>query len=268
MQHSGRLRSLMEVRFYGYTVDRCLSIPQQAIVSCIREYKLLRLHVRYGMQSGDVFFRRGVPPPLDYYCGSSSTPNTLTCLICAKALKAWRSGSLWSWSGLNHPICWKWVDRCKPWRLIVAFFQEQPNQFICRIVLIQIFKIYHGHWINRNPLDNNVQYQLNGEHRRSVSHQRDLGVIVDETSKPHRQCAKAAKSANSIMRAIKTSFMNNTPTLFDKLYGTFIRPHLEYSFQAWWPWLRKGIKLLEDVQRRSTKLVKGLQDIAYEGSIC
>ncbi len=51
------------------------------------------------------------------------------------------------------------------------------------------------------------------EHLRSVSHQRDLGVIVDETLKPHRQSTKAAKSANSIMRAIKASFMN-TPTLF------------------------------------------------------
>ncbi len=58
--------------------------------------------------------------------------------------------------------------------------------------------------------------------------------------------------------------MNITPTLFDKLYGTFRRPHLDYSFQAWRLWLRKDIKLLEDVQRRSTKHVKGLQDIEYE----
>ncbi len=47
----------------------------------------------------------------------------------------------------------------------------------------------------RQARDNNVQYQLSGEHLRGVSHQRDLGVIVDETLKPHRQCAKAAKSA-------------------------------------------------------------------------
>ncbi len=61
----------------------------------------------------------------------------------------------------------------------------------------------------RQARENNVQYQLNGEHLKSVSHQRDLGVIVDETLRPHRQCAKAAKSANSIMRAIKASFMNS-----------------------------------------------------------
>ncbi len=78
----------------------------------------------------------------------------------------------------------------------------------------------------RQARDNNVQYQPNGERLGSVGHQRDLDVIVDETLKPHRQCA------NSIMRAIKASFMNITPTRFDKLYGTFIRPHLENSFRA------------------------------------
>ncbi len=51
--------------------------------------------------------------------------------------------------------------------------------------------------------NNNPQYQLNGKRLRSVSNQRDLGVIVDETLKPSRQCAKAVNNANSIMRAIK-----------------------------------------------------------------
>ncbi len=82
---------------------------------------------------------------------------------------------------------------------------------------------------------------------------------MDETHKPHRECAKAAKSANSIMGAIKASFMCATPTLFNKLYGIFIRPHLEYSFKACRPWLKKVINLLEDVQMRSHKLGKGLQ---------
>ncbi len=45
---------------------------------------------------------------------------------------------------------------------------------------------------SRQAKGNNVQYQLNGEPLRSVSHQSDLGVIVDETLKPHRQCAKTA----------------------------------------------------------------------------
>ncbi len=44
----------------------------------------------------------------------------------------------------------------------------------------------------------------------------------------------------------------------------FIRPHLEYSFQALRQWLKKDVNLLEDVQRRSTKLVKCRKDCEYE----
>ncbi len=110
----------------------------------------------------------------------------------------------------------------------------------------------------RQAKDNNVQYQQNREPVRSVSHTRHWGVIVEEALKPHRQCANVVKSA------LKASFMNITPTFFDKLYGNFIHPHLIYSFQAWQPWLKKGIKLLEDVQRRSTKLLRSLQGIEYE----
>ncbi len=42
----------------------------------------------------------------------------------------------------------------------------------------------------RQAKDSNVQYQLNNELLRYVNHKRDLGVIVDETLKPHRQCEK------------------------------------------------------------------------------
>ncbi len=72
--------------------------------------------------------------------------------------------------------------------------------------------------------DKHPQYQLNGERFRCVSYQRDLGVMVDETLKPNRQCAKAAKNVKSIMKAMKASFNNITPALFNKLYGAFIRP--------------------------------------------
>jgi len=39
---------------------------------------------------------------------------------------------------------------------------------------------------------------------------------------------------------------------------------LEYAIQSWSPYLRKDIDHLERVQRRATKLVKGLKSLSYD----
>ena len=48
------------------------------------------------------------------------------------------------------------------------------------------------------------------------------------------------------------------------LYKTLVRPHVEYCVSAWSPYYRKDKELLEKVQRRFTKMIKGMKGISYE----
>ena len=63
---------------------------------------------------------------------------------------------------------------------------------------------------------------------------------------------------------IKRTFTSRDKGIILSLYKSLVRPHLEHCVQAWRPYLKKDIDLLEGVQHRATKIIDGLQNMAYE----
>ncbi|KAK4817899.1 hypothetical protein QYF61_002283 [Mycteria americana] len=102
------------------------------------------------------------------------------------------------------------------------------------------------HLSHSNPMQ---RYRLGEEWLESCLVEKDLGML-----------------ANNQLNMIqpRNSVASRTREVIVPLYLALVRLHLEYCVQFWAPHYKRDIEVLEHVQTRATKLVKGLEHKSYE----
>jgi hypothetical protein len=174
------------------------------------------------------------------------TVETITCILC------------------------KFADDTKLGRMVRADKdREELQEALDRLcdwagkwgMMFNISKCKVMHVGHANP---GYEYTMEGQKLERTVEERDIGVMISSNMKPSVQCAKAAQTAQAVLGQITRAFHYRDRHVYMRLYKQYVRPHLEFSTQAWAPWTEADKACLEKVQQRAVRQISGLASNDYE----
>jgi len=87
---------------------------------------------------------------------------------------------------------------------------------------------------------------------------------VEEKLDISYQCVLTAKKVNHILGCIPSNVASRAREGMLPLYSALVRPPQESCVQLWSPQHKKDMELLEQGQRRITKMIRGLEQLSCE----
>ena len=107
---------------------------------------------------------------------------------------------------------------------------------------------------------------MEGKDIEKVQEEKDLGVIIDAELKFHLQCSVVVNTT------VKSNFLCITPEMFTALYKTLVRTSLVRLILGcgnliWGPCYVTDMYKLENVQRKTTRMVQSLRHVECTGRL-
>ena len=107
-------------------------------------------------------------------------------------------------------------------------------------------------------------YTVGGQLLPLVPFSLDLGVMIDDSMKFHRQVDQVVRKASGLSANILRSTCNRQPLFMRELFVTHIRPIMDYASCLWNTGYVGDLRKLESIQRRWTKRISGLESQNYD----
>jgi hypothetical protein len=77
------------------------------------------------------------------------------------------------------------------------------------------------HFGHENP---GFEYTMSGQKLDTTGEERDIGVMVTKNPRPSAQCAKAARTATTVLSQLRRAFHFRDRHIFVRLYTQYVRP--------------------------------------------